>query len=119
MFGRTPPPTWRVLPFVVTALASLAVLFTPASGVPSGFPGSDKLVHLAVFAALALTGRIADLPRGALLTGLLAHAVGSEVLQGLLPLGRAADPRDALADVVGIAAGWASARLLSARFVHG
>ncbi|MDN5751082.1 MAG: VanZ family protein [Pseudonocardia sp.] len=109
--GRQPPTAWRALPFVVAAMVSLAVLFTPASGVPSGFPGSDTLVHLAVFAALALTGRRAGLPHGALVTGLVAYAIGSEVLQGLLPIGRSADPRDALADAVGIALGWALARL--------
>lgn len=91
-------------------LVSVAVLFTPASGVPAGFPGSDKLVHLAVFAALALTGRVAALPRAALVAGLVGYAVGSEVLQHVLPLGRSADLLDVLADVLGIALGLVLAR---------
>ena len=33
------------------------------------------------------------------------YAGASEVLQGLLPIGRTADPLDALVDVVGIAVG--------------
>jgi hypothetical protein len=99
----------RRLPFVGAVLVSLVVLFTPASDVPSGFPGSDKLVHVAVFAALALTGRLAGLPRAGLVAGLVAYAVGSEVLQGLLPLGRSPDVVDVLADGMGVALGvWAS-----------
>ena len=43
--------------FAVVVLVSLAVLFAPASDVPSAPPGVDKLVHASLFAALALTGR--------------------------------------------------------------
>ena len=49
-----------------------------------------------------------------LLGGLTAYAAATEVLQGLLPINRHADPRDLVADVagvlVGLAASWALAR---------
>jgi VanZ family protein len=42
-------------------------------------------------------------------------AVGTEVVQGMLPWPRAMDPLDMLADVVGVAAGLWVARRLRAR----
>ncbi|MBK0867230.1 MULTISPECIES: VanZ family protein [unclassified Saccharopolyspora] len=84
---------------------SLLVLFTPESGVPSAPPGTDKLVHLVLFAALAISGfRIPQIP---LLIGLICYAGLSEVVQGLLPLGRSGDVLDALVDVLGVVAGFA------------
>lgn len=98
------------LPFAVVVLASLVVLFAPASATPSTLPpGTDKVVHLAMFAALAWTGRRAGFPVAGLAIGLAVYAAGSEVLQGLLPLGRTPDPLDALVDVVGVALGLAAA----------
>ena len=99
------------LPFGAVVLASLVVLFAPASATPSALPpGVDKVVHLALFVALACTGRRAGLPVVGLAAGLVAYAVGSEVLQGVLPLGRTADPLDAAVDVVGVALGLVAAR---------
>jgi len=99
------------LPFAAMVLVSLVVLFAPASATPSTWPpGVDKVVHLALFAALAWTGRRAGLPVRALAVGLVAYAVGSEVLQGLLPIGRDAEVLDAMVDVVGVTLGLAVAR---------
>jgi VanZ family protein len=95
------------LPFAVAALASVVILFTPESGVPTAPPGTDKVVHFVLFAALAATGRIAGFRTSRLLPGLVGYAVVSEVLQGLLPLGRSCDVVDGLVDVAGAAAGWA------------
>ncbi len=92
-------------PFAAVVVASLFVLFNPASATPTVWPGLDKLVHLTLFAALALTGRRAGLPPVGLAAGLVGYAGASEVLQGLLPIGRDADPLDAVVDVVGVAAG--------------
>ena len=96
--------------FVVAVLVSLAVLFAPAADVPDAPPGVDKVVHLAVFLVLAVTGRWAGM-RATVLGGLLvAYAAASEVLQAATPLERSGSPADLLADVVGIAlglAGWA------------
>jgi VanZ family protein len=100
----------RLAPFAVAVLVSVVVLFVPASATPPALPGVDKLVHLALFGVLALTGRLGRLPVGGLATALVAYAAGSEVLQGLLPIGRSADPVDALVDVVGVALGLVAAR---------
>jgi hypothetical protein len=107
--------TRRVLtgpaPFAAVVLISLVVLFAPASATPSALPpGVDKAVHLLLFAALAWTGRWAGLPVPGLAVGLVAYAVGSEVLQGVLPIGRSPDPLDAVADTIGVAVGLVAAR---------
>ncbi|MEJ8277826.1 VanZ family protein [Pseudonocardia spirodelae] len=105
----------RVQPFVLAVLLSLVVLFTPASGVPTAPPGTDKLVHLLVFALLAWTGRAAGIRTWSLLAGLAVYAAASEVAQALLPIGRSGDVLDALVDVAGAALG----TLLHARLARG
>ena len=99
--------------FGLTVLVSLAVLFAPASDVPSGVPVSDKLVHGLLFAALAVTGRLARLPVLPLLVALVGYAGLSEVLQTVLPIDRDGDVRDALADVVGAVAGLVAISLVT------
>ena len=91
--------------FAAVVLLSLVVLFSPGSDVPSGIPISDKVVHFSLFAALALTGRLAAVPPLPLAVGLVAYAGISEVLQTVLPINRDGDVRDALADTLGVAAG--------------
>ena len=91
------------VPFGIAALVSLAVLFTPESGVPDAPPGTDKVVHLVLFGALAATGRIARIPL--LPAGLAAYAVVSEVLQAALPLGRSFELADIAVDLAGALAG--------------
>lgn len=86
-------------------LLSLVVLFSPGSDVPSGLPVSDKVVHFLLFAALAVTGRLAGVPPLRLAVGLVAYAGVSEVLQTVLPINRDGDVRDAIADTVGALAG--------------
>jgi len=84
---------------------SLVMLFSPASGVPGGFPLNDKLVHFLLFATLAVTGRMAGLNVVPLAFGLVAYAGVSELLQSALPIDRDGDLRDALADVLGALSG--------------
>ncbi|QTR06354.1 VanZ family protein, partial [Saccharothrix algeriensis] len=97
----------RILPFVTAGLLSVIILFTPQSGVPDSPPGTDKVVHVLLFALLAATGLYARLPRAALLAGLVGYAAVSEVLQWLIvPLGRGGDVVDGLVDVLGVALGW-------------
>jgi hypothetical protein len=91
--------------FAVVGVVSLFVLFVPASGVPTAPPGTDKVVHLVLFAALAFTGRWAGAPRVPLAVGLLAYAAVSEVVQGTTALGRSASLVDGLADVAGVVLG--------------
>jgi hypothetical protein len=89
--------------FAVAVLVSLAVLFAPASDVPSAPVGVDKLVHASLFAALALTGLWAGVSRVVLVPVLVLYGAGSEVIQGLI--GRDAAVGDWVADVVGVLLG--------------
>ena len=102
----------RRVPFAVVAGLSLVVFFTPASGVPTAPPGTDKVVHLRVFALLAATGRCAGVRTGPLLAGLAVYAGVSEVLQAVLPIGRDGDVLDALTDVAGALLGVAAHHLV-------
>lgn len=86
-------------------LVSLAVLFAPPADVPSSPAGVDKVVHLALFLLLALTGRWAGIRRSALAGVLVLYAAVSEVIQGLDAVGRDASVVDWLADVAGVFAG--------------
>ena len=61
--------------FAAAVVVSLLVLFLPASGVPTAPPGTDKVVHLLVFAALAVTGRWAGWSETRLAVALVAYAV--------------------------------------------
>ncbi|SFD79311.1 hypothetical protein SAMN04487819_103181 [Actinopolyspora alba] len=96
------PRAHRAL-FVLSCVASLVILFTPPAGVPDSPPGTDKLVHLVLFAVLTLTGRAARIDRRLLLVCLVCYAPLSEVSQQLLPVDRDADAMDAIADLCGIA----------------
>jgi hypothetical protein len=89
--------------FAVAVLVSLAVLFAPADDVPFAPAGVDKLVHGALFAALALTGRWAGIGRTVLAPVLVLYAAVSEVLQGMI--GRDAAVGDWVADVGGLLLG--------------
>lgn len=91
----------RWAPLAVVFAVSLVVLFSPGSAVPTGPPGSDKVVHAVLFAALAATSLIARIPWWATLVWLAAYAALSEVLQATLPIHRSGDIGDWLADVVG------------------
>lgn len=101
--------------FLLVVAVSLAVLFIPASGVPTAPAGVDKLVHAALFAALAVTGRWAGLGAGLLAAALVGYAAASELIQGLTPLARSASAADWFADAAGILVGLALWDLLSRR----
>ncbi len=101
--------------FAVVVLLSLAVLFAPADDVPASPPGVDKLVHLLLFAALAVSGRWAGARLGVLGGVLVLYAGISEVVQGVSALQRSASVADWVADAVGVLAGllgwaWAARR---------
>jgi VanZ family protein len=91
--------------FGAVVLVSLVVLFAPGPTVPRESLVSDKVVHLTLFAVLALTGRRAHVALLPLTVGLVAYAGVSEVLQAVLPIARDGDVRDALADVTGVVVG--------------
>jgi hypothetical protein len=87
--------------FAVVVLVSLAVLFAPGSEVPATPPGVDKIVHLLLFTALAVSGRWAGLGFRVLGSVLVLYAGISEVIQGVAPLHRDASVGDWLADSIG------------------
>ena len=105
--------------FAVAVLVSLAVLFAPASEVPTAPPGVDKVVHGLLFLVLALTGRWAGVGRAVLGGGLVGYAVVSELVQGLTPLARSASVADLLADVIGVLAGLGLWALVTRRTSQG
>ncbi len=105
--------------FAVAVLVSLAVLFAPASDVPTAPPGVDKVVHGLLFLALALTGRWAGIRQAVLGVALIGYAVVSELVQGISPLGRSMSVGDWLADAVGVVAGLALWTLLDRRTADG
>ena len=91
------------LTIAVTLTLTIAMLW-PMNQPPPAPEGSDKLVHLAAFAALAFplarTGRI----------GLLPVFIGASAFGGIIELiqpsfNRSADVNDWIADVVGVILG--------------
>ena len=91
------------LTIIVTLALSIAMLW-PLDAPPPAPEGSDKLVHLVAFAALAFplarTGRV----------GLLPVFIGASAFGGVIELiqpsfNRSADVNDWIADVVGAALG--------------
>ncbi len=101
---------WRGV-LVGAVLVQVAVLYWPRPpDVGGGVPGLDLVVHLVVFGAVALAGRRAGLPAVPLLVVLGAHAVLSELVQAYLLPERTGDWRDVVADVMGVAAGFALGR---------
>jgi hypothetical protein len=93
--------------FAVVLLLSLAVLFAPASDVPTAPAGVDKLVHAGLFAALAVSGRWAGIGARVLAPLLLVYAAVSELLQGLAVLDRSMSLADWAADAIGVVLGLA------------
>ena len=98
--------------FFVGLLAVIALSVVPQGAIPdTGL--SDKLDHLASYAALAFTGGIAHRGKRSLfmlVAGLLLLGAGLELVQALLP-GRIASGYDVLANLAGVALGSAAAIL--------
>lgn len=106
-------PLKYYVPLAISGFAALIILFTPASGVPSGFEHSDKIIHFSLFAALAYSSRFAAIGVMKTLTWTVGFAILSEVLQAVLPMGRSGSALDAMFDVFGVIAGL----LVAVRFV--
>ena len=87
-------------------MLSAYVLFTPSTGGPTLFDGSDKVVHLLLFGALAATTRWRFGRSTAALAAVVAYAVVSEVVQAVLLSTRSGDAYDVVADLLGVALGW-------------
>ena len=92
-----------LLTFIATTVLTVAMLW-PIHQPPPTPDGSDKVVHLIAFAALAFplarTGRIGLLP---VFIGASAYGGIIEVLQP--SFGRSADMQDWIADIAGVGLG--------------
>jgi len=91
------------LTLIVTAALTVAMLW-PINQPPPAPDGTDKLVHLIAFAALAFP--LARTRR----FGLIAVFVGASVFGGLIEVlqpyfGRSADMQDWIADIAGVGLG--------------
>lgn len=92
--------------FAIAIIVNLVLLYWPRVDTPgTGVPHLDKLAHVAAFAAVAWSGRRAGCSRRWLVPVLAVHGIVSELVQHLLLPGRAGDPADVVADVIGVAAG--------------
>jgi VanZ family protein len=94
----------RVL-LALAVLGHLMVLYAPRAPSAGGVPGVDKLVHVAVFAAVVWAARLAGVGRRVAGVLLLAHAPVSEALQHWVLPARSGDPVDVLADAAGVLVG--------------
>lgn len=92
---------------LVVALALAWLAFRPATGPDIGLPW-DKANHCCSFLVLTLlTARgWPRLTAGRTAAIMLAAGIGIELVQGLPAVGRDADVRDVVADMVGFVLGW-------------
>jgi hypothetical protein len=101
--------------FAAAVIANFAVLYWPRAVSQGGIPFADKVVHVAIFAVVAATGRRAGVPLGWLVGLLAAQAVTSELVQHWFLVNRTGDPADVAADLVGVAVGVLLGRKLAPR----
>ncbi len=122
----TPHWTGRLLvaASIVTVAVHLFGLYR-VTGPPSvsWFPDSDKIEHAVGFGlpvflillALRWYGRCTPVRQWLVVGIFAAHAVVSELIQHWFYTSRSGDPRDVLADWIGIALGWIGHRLVARR----
>ncbi|MDQ1628511.1 MAG: hypothetical protein QOI54_2255 [Actinomycetota bacterium] len=111
MTGPQPPDRLAWAAFAGAVLVNLVVLYWPRAVSTAGPPHLDWVVHLLIFAAVALTGLRVGLPLPLLVGVLVLHAVTSELAQHFWLPARSGDPADAAADVLGVLLGVATARV--------
>ena len=109
--GRVVGRAW-LLAAVAALVVQLVVLYSPSDGGGQPFPNADKLVHATVFALPVLAGLLARLPTWWVVGAMAVHAPVSELVQWRLLPGRAGEPWDVGADLVGVALGVIVARAL-------
>lgn len=100
--------------YKLTFLVILIILYgilMPGDSVPSvPIPGIDKIVHMGMFFVLTATFSFEHLliskklpPLIPLVLSTFGFAVMTELMQGFLTTSRACDPKDLLADMIGVA----------------
>lgn len=106
--------------YALAALILLVLCVTPSQDLPD--PGTgDRFEHMAAWFVLTLAGFVLA-PRRRLAIPAFALAYGAliEVLQAAMPFGRHGDPRDLLADAIGVAlacVAWLVLRRLAPRII--
>ena len=104
------PRLW--LPLWLMAVTTVIVLsLVNLSGLPPVPEGGDKVEHFLAYALLSASAvQLFAKRRACLLVALLlvALGIGLEFAQGLLTSTRMADPRDAVANTLGVLAGLAT-----------
>lgn len=104
---------------VLWSAAILVAVAMPGSYVPGPVWPVDKVVHFVLFAGFSwLWMRALPGARVAIVVVGLLYAVLTEVAQTLIPGERTGDPMDALANVVGVAAGVLAIRFSRRRKQH-
>lgn len=98
--------------FVAACALNVYALYAPRVAGTGGFPGMDKVAHVAVFALVMSTAMLARFNVRVLVVILVGHLVMSELVQHYLLPERSGDVGDAVADAVGIALGWVMGRWL-------
>ena len=105
----------KLWPYKLTFLVTLIILYgllMPGDSVPSvSIPNIDKLIHFGMFFVLSSTFSVEyffdrkSLPSAKLLfISTFSFALATELMQGLLTASRACDPKDLLADMIGVLA---------------
>ena len=107
-------PVWRRL-FLLALAGVLVLLLVPTPETPasvSAIPHLDKVVHVLLFAGLAVLGLFAwPDQRLWVVVGLIGFGVLTECLQGMTGW-RTFSVWDMVADAVGVGLGWRLRRLL-------
>ncbi|OHB29557.1 MAG: hypothetical protein A2790_06450 [Phenylobacterium sp. RIFCSPHIGHO2_01_FULL_69_31] len=106
--------------YALAALILLVLCVTPSQDLPD--PGTgDRFEHMAAWFVLTLSGFVlAPRRRLAIPAFALAYGVVIEVLQAAMPFGRHGDPKDLLADAIGVAlacVAWLVLRRLAPRII--
>ena len=105
---------WLVLG-VLTVVLQAVGFYTPSTGdaaLPLP-PHGDKVFHAGSFALATAFALLARLPWGPVVLFMVAHAIASELIQGLFLETRSGDSADAVADLLGILVGALGARWLA------
>ncbi|MBO0933536.1 VanZ family protein [Fibrella aquatilis] len=93
---------WLAIAWTVAILAGMSI---PGDGMPDLGNSRDKWVHCFAFFGIAILWRLAGWSwRRTLLFG-VGYAIGTEIYQAIMPIGRSGDWQDALADTTGLCLG--------------
>ncbi|MBK6443312.1 MAG: VanZ family protein [Actinomycetales bacterium] len=99
------PRRWLTLAFASTLAVHLAAIYWPRIDTPAAPTGTDKVVHVVLFAAPVVAAILAFRRSWPVVMLLAAHAPLSEWVQSLVLPARAGEIADIAADLAGVALG--------------